>query len=95
MGVCTFAYPELRLSHCLPTRISNAASPRQDSNIQHQYAAIRTEFGHYTSSGRLTLPYLPVGSNVRDLSSEDNVRKRLSFNNRIPLPHRASWTLQR
>lgn len=30
MGVCTFAYPAFRLSHCPSVRISNAASPRQD-----------------------------------------------------------------
>lgn len=29
MGVCTSAYPDFRLSHCPPSRISNAASPRQ------------------------------------------------------------------
>ena len=38
VGVCTFAYPDSRPSHCLPPKISNVHSPRQDRYTEHHVA---------------------------------------------------------
>lgn len=84
VGVCTSAYLGSRLSHCLLTEISNAASPRRDvcvcAHTLHcglpLWASIAEQCSRIwhtlSSSGRSPLLYLPVSSNLRDLEPKDN-----------------------
>lgn len=72
-----YAHPAFRLSHCPPTRISNAASPRPGII----YRVSCTEHARHLTLHQkwaFPLPYLSVGSNLRDSNTKDNVRKRLS-----------------
>ena len=75
------AYPVLRLSHCPPSRIGNAVSPRRD--ILRTAMAAARPWGYNTSHVDVPVAVSSDGSsNLRDLSIEDNVRKRpLPVNN--------------
>ena len=81
MGVCTSAYPVPRLSHCPSTRISNAASPRQEyyTGIMAYYTMYAHMYVQCTHQVDVPLPYLLVDFKTCEIpESEDYVSKRLS-----------------
>lgn len=87
MGVCTSAYPDFRLSHCPPSRISNAASPRQRC-----YSTER----HVNTWCSDTTPPVDVSVAVSSWRFKfarfevwrQRLGKRLSLKKNLPLTHR-------
>ena len=83
MGVCTLAYPELRLSHCPSIRISNAVGPCQgfvfintlhydlhENHICNRYQDTTPHYGRYS----IAETSYRCSSNLRDLSPEASVK---------------------
>ena len=83
VGVCTFAYPDSRPSHCLPPRISNVHSPRQDEiyRTSRQAQCLNT----YIKSGRFRCSIFFGGFKSAKFGIQKIIyRKRLSNNKESP-----------